>query len=113
MQNRSLESGQRLNGKWKMKTAEWRCGETKGVEERTLTEQRMIKCSHKQANMFGGRRPGGQAARQPGGRVRSQEPVTWTERTEYFPHAERPKQQLFPLYFIMKWNFTLLPLLGN
>lgn len=41
-----------------MKTAEQRCGETKGVEEQMLTEERMIKCSHKQANMFIGRQAG-------------------------------------------------------
>lgn len=37
-----------------MKTAEQRCGKTKGVEERLVTEERKIKCPRKQAQ----RQPG-------------------------------------------------------
>lgn len=53
MQNRSMDTGQHFKKKKKkMKKAEQRCRETKRVEEQSLTEKRMIKCSLKQANAF-------------------------------------------------------------
>lgn len=48
-----METGQHLKKKKKkekMKKAKHRSRETKRVEEQTLTEKRMIKCSLKQAN---------------------------------------------------------------
>lgn len=70
-----------------MKTAEQRCGEAKGAEERELTEGRMMKCAGRGANAF----TAGWRYRQ--SRIRTW-PVEWTEEERM---EEEIKSGLMPL----------------